>query len=111
MLVTLQFQEILVLTSDDLFGAILLMPSVSCIQYEEFVFFGVLHAVIMLIQEPSRPRHDLDGVQPLYQGSQTVSNEYAEPGTMALPQQDRGRVKAAAGRNAASREMLRVSFS
>ncbi len=75
-----------------------------------FVFFGVLHA-LMLTQEVSRPRHDLVEVQPLYQGSQIVSNDYAEPGTMGLPQQDRGHVMAAAGRNAASREMLRVSFS
>jgi hypothetical protein len=70
----------------------------------------------MLIQEPSRSRRDLDGVQPLCQGSQIVSNEYAEPdvlvtGTMGVPQQDRGHVIAAAGGNAASREMLRVSLS
>ena len=65
----------------------------------------------MLTQEPSKSRHDLDGVQPLYQGSQIVSKEYAEPGTMGLPQQDRGHVMAAAGSNAASREMLRVSLS
>ncbi len=76
-----------------------------------FVFVSVLHAVMVLIQEPSRSRHDLDGVQPLYQGSQLVSNEYAEPGTMGLPQQDGGHVMAAAGSNAASREMLRVSFA
>ena len=77
----------------------------------EFVFFGVLHAVIMLIQEPSRSRREFEGVQPLYQGSQIVSKEYAEPGTIGLPQQDRGHVMTAAGSNAASREMLRVSFS
>ncbi len=72
--------------------------------------------MILLIQEPSRSRHDLDEVQPLYQGSQIVSSEYAEPdvlvpGTMGLPQPDRGHVMAAAGSNAASREMLRVSLS
>ena len=76
-----------------------------------FLFIDALHDAVMLTQEPSRSRHDLDGVQPLYQGSQVVSSEYAEPGTMAMPQQDRGHVVAAAGRNAASREMLRVSFS
>ncbi|DBA77749.1 TPA: hypothetical protein ACH3X2_008440 [Trebouxia sp. C0005] len=61
-------------------------------------------------QEPSRSGHDLEGVQPLYQGSQIVSDEYAEPGTMGLPQQDRGHVMAAAGSNATSREMLRAAL-
>ncbi|DBB01014.1 TPA: hypothetical protein ACH3X1_000916 [Trebouxia sp. C0004] len=67
------------------------------------------------VQEPSGSRRDLDGVQPLYQSSQIVSNEYAEPnvvvpGTMGMPQQDRGHVMVPAGSNAASREMLRAAL-
>lgn len=70
----------------------------------------------MRMQEPSRSRRELDGVQPPHQGSQIVSSESAEPdvlvpGTMGLPQPDRRHVMAAAGSNAASREMLRVSLS